>query len=75
MKFTIDIPAIHCNGCVNLLKMSLEESFSNVEVDLNTKSAEFISDSSMEDVNSLLDTIFLELNSLGYSYSNLIVKD
>lgn len=69
MKYQITVPKIHCSGCVNLIKMSLEESFQNVEVDQNTKTAEFSYES--ENLQEQLDKVFVELKENGYEYSDL----
>jgi copper chaperone CopZ len=71
-NYSIDIKGIHCSGCVNLIKMTLEEQgFTNVIVEQERNIAQFESmvDTNEEEIKRLLDTVFTELQS--YSYSNL----
>lgn len=74
MIYQITIPKIHCSGCVNLIKMSLEEIFNTVSVDQYSKIAEFQSDESIEMVKESLNKLFEELRESGYEYSNLMQK-
>jgi len=71
MKYQIEITGMHCMGCSNLIKMSLEEEgFSNSDVDIKTNLATF--ESSLSDageVKEVLDKIFSGLS--GYSYKNI----
>jgi copper chaperone CopZ len=71
MKYQIAIAGMHCTGCSNLIKMTLEdEEFINVNVDVNTNSATF--ESSLNEaskVRALLDKVFVDLP--GYSYTNI----
>lgn len=69
MEYQIKVEKIHCAGCVNLIKMSLEETFQNVEVDQNTKTVKFQSKS--QNLKEELDKVFVELKENGYEYSDL----
>lgn len=70
MKYKIDIEGMHCSGCENLIKMSLEEaSFSDVEVSMKTKSATFDSLQEQSIVREILDGIFSVFED--YKYINL----
>lgn len=72
MKYKIDITGIHCSGCVNLIKMSLEDvGLENVKVEESSNTAVFKSDKQLEDITTLIDSVFLELKE--YNYSNLHV--
>jgi copper chaperone CopZ len=70
MKYQIEITGMHCTGCSNLIKMTLEDNgLAKVNVDVNTKSATF--ESSLNEtskVKEVLDKIFADLP--GYSYGN-----
>lgn len=72
-KYAIDIQGIHCNRCVNLIKMTLEEQgLTNVVVDQEKNTAEFTSkmvDADNQTIKDLLDKAFAELQT--YSYLNL----
>jgi copper chaperone CopZ len=71
-KYSIDIKGIHCTGCVNLIKMTLEEQgFKSVSVDQEKNMASFTVQNNIDvdKVTGLLNTAFTELQS--YSYSNL----
>jgi len=71
MKYQAEITGMHCAGCSNLIKMTLEdEGLINVNVDIKTKSATF--ESSLDEISKvkvLLDKIFADLP--GYSYGNI----
>jgi copper chaperone CopZ len=71
MKYQIAITGMHCTGCSNLIKMTLEdEELANVSVDVNTNSATF--ESSLNEVSKvkvILDKVFSDLP--GYSYTNI----
>jgi copper chaperone CopZ len=77
MKYTIDLTGTHCHGCVNLIRMSLEEKdFQNVnlyDIDLvkQTAKAEFNSDKDQSQTQKELNEIFEELSPAGYAYENL----
>ena len=71
MKYQIEITGMHCTGCSNLIKMTLEEEeLANANVDVNTSSATF--ESSLNEaskVKAILDKVFGDLP--GYSYTNI----
>ncbi len=71
MKYQIEITGMHCLGCSNLIKMSLEEEgLTGVNVDLNTNSVTF--ESSLNDISGvkqILDEVFSHLPT--YSYKNI----
>ena len=71
MKYQIEITGMHCTGCSNLIKMTLEdEGLANANVDVKTNSATF--DSSLNEtskVKVVLDKVFADL--AGYSYGNI----
>jgi copper chaperone CopZ len=71
MKYQIAITGMHCTGCSNLIKMTLEDAeLANVNVDVNTNSATF--ESSLNErskVREVLDKVFADLP--GYSYENI----
>ncbi|MCX8035044.1 MAG: heavy-metal-associated domain-containing protein [Candidatus Dojkabacteria bacterium] len=69
-NYKIQIKGMHCNGCKNLIQMSLEdESLQNVSVNPETGYANFNTDLSEEDTAKVLEKVFAELSD--YSYSNL----
>ena len=72
MKYQIEITGMHCTGCSNLIKMTLEDEgrLANANVDVNTNSATF--ESSLNEtskVKEILDKVFTDLP--GYSYKNI----
>ena len=71
MKYQIEITGMHCTGCSNLIKMTLEdEGLANANVDIKTNSATF--ESSLNEtskVGVVLDKVFVDLS--GYSYANI----
>ena len=73
MKYQIEITGMHCMGCSNLIKMSLEEEgFSDSDVDIKTNLASFESSlHDKEEVKEVLDRIFSGLS--GYFYKNIKV--
>ena len=73
MKYQIEITGMHCMGCSNLIKMSLEEEgFSDSDVDIKTNLASFESSlRDKEEVKEVLDRIFSGLS--GYFYKNIKV--
>jgi copper chaperone CopZ len=74
MKYQINISGMHCTGCVNLIKMSLEDAgFDNVEVDLNKHIAVFESSREKPEVERLLGITFKELND--YKFSSLKITE
>jgi copper chaperone CopZ len=75
MIYQITVPKIHCSGCVNLIKMSLEEVFGKVEVDQTSKVAEFNSDKEIAEVQVELNKVFEDLKESGYEYTDFKKKD
>jgi len=71
MKYKIEIKGMHCTGCSNLIKMTLEdEGLANANVDVNTSSATFESSlNEISEVKEVLDKVFTDLH--GYSYANI----
>jgi copper chaperone CopZ len=75
MQYSINIQGIHCTGCVNLIKMSLEEvGLEEVQVNQENNFAEFKSSKSEDEINQLLDKAFKE-DLQSYQYSNLNIKN
>lgn len=71
MKYTINIQGMHCSGCKNLIKISLEDlNYTNVKVDLENNSGEFSSEKNLQIVENELTDIFKK-DLHDYSYSNL----
>jgi len=71
MKYKIEITGMHCTGCSNLIKMTLEdEELSNVIVNATTGDATFESSlAEIAKVKTVIDKAFADLS--GYSYSNI----
>ncbi|MEP7103284.1 MAG: heavy-metal-associated domain-containing protein [Candidatus Dojkabacteria bacterium] len=72
-KFSIDIKGIHCTGCVNLIKLVLEDDINLLEVSvdpLNNK-ANFLATDADEILIKKLDLVF-KTTLEKYEYSNLI---
>jgi copper chaperone CopZ len=71
MKYKIEIKGMHCSGCSNLIKMTLEEEgLANVNVDVSTGSATFESNlNEKSKVKEILDKVFTDLS--GYTYGNI----
>ncbi len=69
MKYQIDITGMHCTGCAALIKMTLEDDFRNVEVNLIENKAEFESDLLSEGVELKLTKSFESFSK--YKYFNL----
>ena len=71
MKYQIEITGMHCTGCSNLIKMTLEdEGLANINVDIKTSRAIF--ESSLNEtskVKEALDKVFTDLP--GYSFANI----
>jgi copper chaperone CopZ len=67
----IDIKGMHCSGCSNLIKMTLEdEGLTDVDVDIKTNTAVFKSSiDKLAEADSLVGKIFKDLP--GYSYENI----
>lgn len=71
MKYSIEVSGIHCNGCVNLIRMSFEEAgFTNVLVNQNTNQAHFETNKAIDEIKSILSTIFKK-DLQNYKYTNL----
>jgi copper chaperone CopZ len=75
MVYQITVQKIHCSGCANLIKISLEDEFTNILVDQSSKTVEFTSNKDLSEVKEDLDKAFLELAENGYTYTNFITKD
>lgn len=71
MIYSIDVPAIHCQGCVSLIKLTLEDYFENVTADIQSKSIQFTSEKASQIVLENLQTAFVELAESGYVFNNL----
>jgi copper chaperone CopZ len=72
MTYKINIEGMHCSGCENLIKMSLEEvNFGDIEVSMKSKSAKFSSHQELPTVKESLDNIFSAFDD--YKYSNLVL--
>lgn len=71
MKYQIEITGMHCTGCSNLIKMTLEdEGLSNSDVNIETNLATFESSfSEISKVREVLDKVFADLPD--YSYKNI----
>lgn len=70
MNYQIDLTGIHCSGCVNLIKLSLEEvGLQDVIVDQEQNKAFFKTGDDSSALASLLNKVFAELET--YQYSNL----
>lgn len=78
MKYQIDLHGIHCHGCINLVRMTLEDlELKNVNLfDLDLVKqfghAEFNSELEEKTLTDKLNSAFAELKEHGYSYNNLI---
>lgn len=72
MTYKIAIEGMHCSGCENLIKMSLEEAnLVDVVVSMKDNSAVFKSQQDLNTVQELLNTIFSAFDK--YKYSNLVL--
>ena len=71
MKYQIEITGMHCTGCSNLIKMTLEdEGLADVNVDVKTSRATFGSSlNETSKVKEVLDKVFTDLP--GYSFANI----
>ena len=59
MKYEIQIKGMHCKGCQNLIKMSLEElELLEVDVDLIRNTGIFKSDKSSEELDKVIEEMF-----------------
>lgn len=77
MKYKTKVPEIHCDGCLALIKTTIEEveSFTNISVDKETQILTFESNLSSEVVKSKLDEKFEELKPHGYIYTELSIAE
>ena len=67
MKYQMSIKGMHCKGCANLIKMSLEdEGLTNVAIDLPSETGNFEGN---EDAKVLLEKAFAGLS--GYDFADL----
>jgi len=76
MIYKATIPQIHCSGCVNSIKLTLEDKFTNIQGDQDNKTITFESSENLEDVKrdvkELLDQLNKEMNSdHGYLFTNI----
>ena len=71
MKYKIRIDGMHCQGCGNLIKMTLEdEGFEKVTVSVEKETGSFVSQTGEAgQVKAKLDEAFAGLS--GYSYNKL----
>jgi copper chaperone CopZ len=72
MKYQINIKGMHCQGCSNLIKLTLEDAgFTDVSVDKATDKGSFRIDSQADQkqVEVELNKAFTGLS--GYTYENL----
>lgn len=71
-NFRIEIKGMHCDGCTNLIKMTLEDDlgFKDVSVSLQNNEANFETEQDYEKVGEQLDSIFKK-DLTDYKYSNL----
>lgn len=73
MQFFISITGMHCVGCKNLIAMCLEDlGYSNIDVNIQTNSATFITQKEFELVKNELNKIFSQ-ELTNYKYSDLKV--
>lgn len=71
MNYQVQVNGMHCQGCKNLITMSLQElGFMNVTLDLASGTGKFSSDKKIMDVEELLRDMFSQFES--YTYTNLI---
>jgi len=65
-KYQINIAGMHCSGCSNLIKMSLEDAgLRSVQIDMNNKSGQFESEKDQNDLELILGQISQELHDYG----------
>lgn len=70
MKYQVDIQGMHCQGCVGLITMSLEDvGFEEVIVNLAEAQSSFSSTKAKDDVVKLLQEAFKDIEK--YTYSNV----
>ena len=74
MKHQIEITGMHCIGCSNLIKLSLEDAgFDDVEIDLANGIGNFRSNKDTQETEQILQDVFVELQD--YEFSNLQLVD
>ena len=70
MNYKIDISGMHCSGCSNLIKMSLEDiGFDSVQVALKDGYSIFSSEQDSETLKQNLNKVFANFDE--YKFSNL----
>ncbi len=71
MKYRVEIEGMHCMGCSNLIKLSLEDAgFKDTVVDIKTNMADFKSSlPEITEVEKVLNKVFKDIP--GYTYKNL----
>lgn len=77
MIYQATIPHIHCSGCVNSIKLYLEEKFQNVKGDEQGKTMTFESSKDIETVKKEVGELLSQLNKdmesdHGYELSELV---
>lgn len=74
MKYQITVPEMHCTGCDGLMKVTLEDYFSEVKPDHMTHLVKFESDKNEWEVKLILERIFEEFKNSepNYTYVELI---
>lgn len=73
MNYQITIIGMHCNGCKNLITLSLEElGYTNINVDLEKQTATFTTQKEKDDVKTDLEKIFIE-DLTNYEFKDLEV--
>lgn len=71
MKYQIEVKGMHCQGCKNLITMSLEEEeLKVVSLDFKTGVTIFESEIKQSEIEEILVNIFSQFDN--YSYTNLI---
>jgi len=67
-NYKIKIEGMHCNSCVLLLTMELEEAgMDQVVININTREAVFSSHKTKNEIQKILDTVFDQLERYSYS--------
>ncbi|PJA13869.1 hypothetical protein COX64_02670 [Candidatus Dojkabacteria bacterium CG_4_10_14_0_2_um_filter_Dojkabacteria_WS6_41_15] len=70
MKYQMKVTGMHCQGCSNLIKMSLEDAnIITVLIDVKTGTAQFESDQDKPHVEKILSDVFTDLGT--YRFSNV----
>jgi copper chaperone CopZ len=63
MKRTFKVDNVTCGGCANSIKVSLEDEFGNIEVNLDTNPKEVTLE--LKD-DASLEAFYKEMDELGY---------